>query len=388
MTGETFGDLPLSGITVVDMSQFLSGPHCSLRLQDLGARVIKVERPEGGDLSRRLYLSDTEIGGDSTIFHAINRGKESFAVDLKSEGDLAALRRLIERADVLIQNFRPGVIERLGLDYEAAARINPKLVYASISGYGGEGPWVKRPGQDLLAQARSGVMWLNGDEDQGPVPFGLAIADMLAGAAACQGILAGLVRRGISGRGTHVETSLLEALVDFQFEVLTTHLNDGRRRPRRSSFRSAHAYLAAPYGVYPAKDGFLAIAMTPVAKLADLMGIEALAPYREDPKTWFTARDEIKAIIAQTVATRSVDEWLGVLEPADIWCARVLDWPELMESEGFQALDMLQTVTRDDDVSILTTRSPLRVDGRRAGTERAAPRIGEHSAAILKELGL
>ncbi|TIX05292.1 MAG: CoA transferase, partial [Mesorhizobium sp.] len=245
-------ELPLTGLVVVDMSQFLSGPYCSLRLLDLGARVIKIERPDGGDLSRRLYLSDTEIDGDSTIFHAINRAKESFAIDLKGEADLAALRGLLAKADVLIQNFRPGVIERLGLDYEAVRKINPRLVYASISGYGGEGPWVKRPGQDLLAQARSGVMWLNGDEDQGPVPFGLAIADMLAGSAAAQGILAALVRRGVTGTGSHVETSLLEALVDFQFEVLTTHLNDGRRLPRRSAFRSAHAYLSAPYGVYPA----------------------------------------------------------------------------------------------------------------------------------------
>ena len=147
-------------------------------------------------------------------------------------------------------------------------------------------------------------MWLNGDEDQGPVPFGLAIGDMLAGAAAAQGILAALVRRGVTGKGAHVETSLLEALVDFQFEVLTTHLNDGRRLPRRSSFRSAHAYLSAPYGVYPAKDGFLAIAMTPIAKLADLLDLAELAPYRDQPATWFTARDEIKAIIAQKIATR------------------------------------------------------------------------------------
>jgi crotonobetainyl-CoA:carnitine CoA-transferase CaiB-like acyl-CoA transferase len=382
-------ELPLAGLVVVDMSQFLSGPYCSLRLLDLGARVIKVERPDGGDLSRRLYLSDTEIGGDSTIFHAINRAKESFAVDLKNEADLAALRGLLAKADVLIQNFRPGVIERLGLDYAHVNGLNPRIVYASISGYGEEGPWVKRPGQDLLAQSRSGVMWLNGDEDQGPVPFGLAIGDMLAGAAACQGVLAALVRRGITGKGSHVETSLLEALVDFQFEVLTTHLNDGNRLPRRSSFRSAHAYLSAPYGVYPAKDGFLAIAMTPVPKLAGLLELdEELSAYSDKPATWFTARDEIKAIIAQKIATRTVDEWLAVLEPADIWCAKVLNWPELFESDGFKVLDMLQTVTREDDVSITTTRSPLRVNGVRTKVGRAAPRIGEHSAKIREEFGL
>lgn len=380
--------LPLDGIIVIDMSQFLSGPYCSLRLMDLGARVIKVERPGKGDLSRQLYLSDTEIGGDSTIFHAINRGKESFAVDLKNEEDLAALRRLISKADVFIQNFRPGVIERLGLDYASVSALNPRIVYASISGYGEEGPWVSRPGQDLLAQSRSGVMWLSGDEGQGPVPMGLAVADMLAGAAAAQGILAYLVRRGVSGKGGHVQTSLLEALVDFQFEVLTTFLNDGRRLPKRSAVRSAHAYLAAPYGVYPAKDGFLAIAMTPIPKLADLMQIEALAPYRDDPASWFSERDRIKEIIAQKTAEKTVDEWLAILEPADIWCAKVLNWHELLEHDGFKVLDMLQTVTREDGVSILTTRSPIRLDGNRPKVERAAPRIGEHSEAIRKEFGL
>ena len=381
-------DLPLAGLIVVDLSQFLSGPYCSLRLMDLGARVIKIERPDGGDLSRRLYLSDTEIGGDSTIFHAINRAKESLSIDLKDEKDLASLRKLLGKADVLIQNFRPGVIERLGLDYEAVKAINPRLVYGSISGYGEEGPWVKRPGQDLLAQSRSGVMWLNGDEDQGPVPFGLAIGDMLAGAALAQGILAALVRRSIKGTGSHVETSLLEALVDFQFEVLTTHLNDGRRLPKRANFRSAHAYLSAPYGVYAAADGYLAIAMTPIPKLADLLGMEELASYRDNSSTWFTARDEIKALIAKRIATKTTDEWLAILEPADVWCARVLNWNELLESEGFQVLDMLQTVTREDNISITTTRSPLRVNGVRTKVDRAAPRIGEHSQAIREEFGL
>ena len=379
---------PLSGLVVVDMSQFLSGPYASLRLLDLGARVIKIERPDGGDLSRRLYLSDTEIGGDSTIFHAINRSKESLAIDLKDAGDLDVLRRLLAKADVLIQNFRPGVIERLGLDHETVRQINPKLVYASISGYGEEGPWVSRPGQDLLAQSRSGLMWLNGDEDQGPVPFGLAVADMLAGAAAAQGILAALVRRGVTGKGSHVQTSLLEVLVDFQFEVLTTHLNDGRRPPKRSNFRSAHAYLSAPYGVYQASDGYLAIAMTPIGKLADLLGIDELAPFHDEPSSWFTARDEIKKIIAARIATKTIDAWLAILEPADIWCAKVLSWNEMMDSDGFKVLDMLQTVEREDNVSILTTRSPIRINGKRAKVTRAAPRIGEHSDAIRKEFGL
>ena len=381
-------DLPLDGLVVLDMSQFLSGPYATLRLQDLGARVIKIERPGAGDLSRSLYLSDTEIGGDSTIFHAINRGKESLAVDLKNPDDIARLKHLIAKADVLVQNFRPGVIERLGLDYETVRAINPRLVYGSISGYGEEGPWVKRPGQDLLAQARSGVMWLSGDDGDGPVPMGLAVGDMFAGAALAQGLLAGLVKRGMTGEGSHVQTSLLEALVDFQFEVLTTYLNDGRRMPKRSGFRSAHAYLSAPYGVYEAKDGFIAVAMTPIPRLRELMGLETLDPYCDDPASWFTERDAIKKLIAGAIAERTVADWMSVFEPADVWCSPVLDWDDLMESEGFNTLDLLQTVEREDDVSILTTRSPIRINGERPKIARAAPRVGEHTAAIVKEFGL
>jgi len=378
----------LSGILVLDMSQFLSGPYAALRLGDLGARVIKVERPDGGDLCRRLYLSDTEIGGDSTLFHAINRNKESFAADMKNPADLAALRRLLARADVVIQNFRPGVIERLGLDYASVRTINPRIVYASITGYGPDGPWAQRPGQDLLAQARSGIMWLNGDEGQGPVPFGLAVADMLAGATVVQGVLAALVRRGVSGEGAHIETSLIEALIDFQFEVLTTHLNDGGRLPQRSAFRSAHAYLAAPYAVYATADGYLALAMTPLPRLQALLQVPALEPYLAHPDQAFRHRDEIKQILAETFASRDTAHWLAILEPADIWCARVLQWPELLASEGFRVLDMLQTVTREDGVRIDTTRAPFRVNGERPRTARAAPRIGADTAAIRAEFGL
>ena len=380
--------MPLDGLLVLDMSQFLSGPYAALRLADLGARVIKIERPDGGDLCRRLYLTDTEIGGDSTLFHAINRGKESFAADLKNPADLAALWKLIGRADVVIQNFRPGVIERIGLDWATVHARHPRVVYASITGWGTEGPWVDLPGQDLLAQSRSGVTWLNGDEDDGPVPFGLAVADMLAGATIVQGVLAALVRRGVTGTGAHVETSLLEALVDFQFEVLTTYLNDGNRLPTRSNFRSAHAYLAAPYGIYRTKDGWLAIAMTPLAKLMPLLDLPELAPYAADAKLGFSHRDDIKRMIADHLAHRTTEEWLAVLQPADVWCASVLNWPQLLASEGFKVLDMLQTVTRPDAVRIDTTRAPLRIDGVRPATPRAAPRIGEHSAALRREFGL
>jgi crotonobetainyl-CoA:carnitine CoA-transferase CaiB-like acyl-CoA transferase len=368
------------------MSQFLSGPFAALRLGDLGARVIKIERPDGGDLCRRLYLTDAEIGGDSTLFHAINRGKLSFAADFKNEADVAAVKGLIAKADVVVQNFRPGVVERLGLDYASATAINPRVVYASITGYGEAGPWAMLPGQDLLAQARSGLMWLNGDRDQGPVPFGLAIADLLAGGAVIQGVLAALVRRGRTGECAHVETSLIEALIDFQFEVLTTHLNDGGRLPTRSAFRNAHAYLAAPYGVYATSDGWLAIAMTPLDKLAKALDLPAIAAL--PAKAGFERRDEIKRVIADRVATQPTGYWLDRMQPLDLWCAEVLDWPALMKSEAFNRLDMLQTVTRREGEPVRTTRSPIRIDGERRGSRAAAPRIGEHTESLRAELGV
>jgi crotonobetainyl-CoA:carnitine CoA-transferase CaiB-like acyl-CoA transferase len=375
----------LEGLLVLDMSQFLSGPFAALRLGDLGARVIKIERPDGGDLCRRLYLTDTEIGGDSTLFHAINRGKLSFAADFKNPADVTAVKALIGKADVIVQNFRPGVVERLGLDYATAKSVNPRIVYASITGYGEDGPWAMLPGQDLLAQARSGLMWLNGDRDQGPVPFGLAIADLLAGSAIVQGVLAALVRRGRSGEGAHIETSLLEALVDFQFEVLTTYLNDGGRIPTRSGFRNAHAYLAAPYGVYPTSDGWIAIAMTPLEKLAAALDLPAIAL---PAKAGFERRDEIKRAIADHVAAQPTAHWLKRMLPVDIWCAEVLDWPGLLDGEAFRRLDMLQTVVRPEGHAVRTTRSPIRVDGQRKVCGVAAPRIGEHTEALRAEMGL
>ncbi len=377
---------PLDGLLVLDLAQFLSGPSAALRLADLGARVIKVERPGSGDICRTLYLTDTDLAGDSTLFHAINRNKESLALDLKEPADLGALKRLVASADVLIQNFRPGVIERLGLGYDAVRALNPRLVYAGVSGYGETGDWAHLPGQDLLAQSLSGVTWLNGHAGDGPVPLGLSIADMLAGHVLTEGILAALVRRGITGQGALVQTSLLEALVDLQFEVLTTHLNDGRRLPARADFRNANAYLAAPYGIYPTRDGYLALAMMPLAQLAETLPLPALAGYSAADA--FGRRDEIKRLIAATLVQQDTAHWLARLRPADVWCAEVLDWPRLLESRAFGLLDMLQTVQRGDGTPVHTTRGPLRIDGARARSARGAPRVGEHSTRIRTEFGL
>lgn len=373
---------PLAGLLVVDMAQFLSGPSAALRLADLGARVIKVERPGSGDICRTLYLSDTDVAGDSTLFHAINRDKESLAADLKDPRDAARVHRLVARADVVIQNFRPGVADRLGFGIAALRAADPRLIVGSISGYGEEGPWAALPGQDLLAQALSGAMWLSGSAGDGPVPFGLSIADMLAGHVLVEGILAALVRRGITGEGASVETSLLEAMIDLQFEVLTTHLNDGGRAPARAAVDGAHAYLGAPYGAYRTADGWLALAMTPLAKLAPLLDL----PIGDlDP---FGARDAVKAQIAERLAGATTQAWLDRLHPHDIWCAPVNDWPTLLRERAFQRLDMLQQVGRGA-VPITTTRAPLRIDGARTGARgQGAPMVGQHGDALVREFAL
>jgi crotonobetainyl-CoA:carnitine CoA-transferase CaiB-like acyl-CoA transferase len=375
---------PLEGLLVLDFSQFLAGPSAALRLADLGARVIKIERPEGGDLCRRLYISNLELEGDSTLFHSINRNKESFAADLKDNEDRRRILALMARTDVLIQNFRPGVMDRLGLDYESVRPQFPRLIYAEVTGYGGAGPWRDKPGQDLLIQSLSGLVWLNGNAGQPPMPFGLAVADMFAGAHLVQGILAALVRRGINGQGAHVEVSLLESVLDFQFEVLTTHLNDGGQPPARSSVNNAHAYLGAPYGIYRTADGFIALAMGSVIRLGELLGCAALAAYC-DPRSWFTARDEIKNALVSHLATESTAHWLSLLEPAGYWCSDVLTWEKLMGSEAFQAIDMVQDVACRGGSMLRTTRCPIRIDGEIYKSARPAPAIGEHTGRILDE---
>jgi CoA:oxalate CoA-transferase len=378
---------PLDGILVLDFSQFLSGSLATLRLADMGARVIKIERPGTGDLGRSLYLSDTDVHGENTLFHAINRNKESYAADLKNPTDLDKLRQLIARADVMVQNFRPGVMERLGFGHDKVSQINSRLVYGVVSGYGNAEAWRDRPGQDLLAQARSGIMWLSGDEGDPPTPMTLAIADMLAGHNLCEGILACLVRRGVTGRGGLVETSLIEALLDFQFEVLTTHLNDGRRPPRRSAFRNAHAYLAAPYGVYDTANGYLALAMTHLPTLGKLLDLPALQEM-SNQADGFRRRDEIKRIIAERLKEHTTEHWLEILNAADIWCAEVLDWPKLCASQAFQQLAMLQTLRDGRGIEIFTTRLPIRLDGSLLTSERLAPRVGQHTETIQREFGL
>jgi crotonobetainyl-CoA:carnitine CoA-transferase CaiB-like acyl-CoA transferase len=214
--------------------------------------------------------------------------------------------------------------------------------------------------------------------------MGIAIVDVLCGAHFVQGILAALIRRGKTGAGALVQVSLLESILDLQFEVLTTHLADGRRLPQRAGRFNAHAYLSAPYGIYPTRDGYLALAMGDLMKIAGAIQCDALEAYR-DPQSWFTARDAIQSILADCLKQRTTGAWLEILDPAGIWCADVFDYARLYAHEAYRVLKMDQTVDRHG-TPIRTTRCPIRIDGQRLFSEKAAPRPGEDNAVIEREL--
>lgn len=373
---------PLEDYLIIDFSQFLSGPSASLRLADLGARVIKIEKPGTGDICRTLYTSDLIMNGESSVFHTINRNKESFAIDFKQPEELAKLKKLLAKADVVMHNFRPGVMERIGLSYEEVQKINPNVIYASISGYGSKGPFKDLPGQDLLLQSLTALTWLTGNEGDGPVPMGLSIVDMLAGAHLAQGILAALYRKVTQNVGALVEVSMLESAFDFQFETITTFFNDGGELPVRTKTNNANAYLGAPYGIYQTKNGYMSLAMGSIPVLAELLSCDDLKQF---PENKFTLRDDIKSILAAHLLTQDSEYWLNILEPADIWCANVLNYEQLFAQEGFQVLDFVQQVEMIDGYSYKTTRCPIRIDGELFTSGKASPKLGQDNERIIKE---
>jgi crotonobetainyl-CoA:carnitine CoA-transferase CaiB-like acyl-CoA transferase len=275
-------------------------------------------------------------------------------------------------------------MERLGLDYETVKLINPSIIYGEINGYGEEGPWKDLPGQDLLLQSISGLAWLSNNNNTTPTPMGVAVVDILAGAHLVQGILSTLYQRAITGEGALVQVSMFESILDFQFEVLTCFYNDGNELPVRSAINNGHAYIAAPYGIYKTKNGYLALAMGNILLLSDLLNCPALKQYT-NKEEWFNKRDEIKQALASHLLDDTTEAWLSVLEPADIWCARVLDYDQLVQEEGYKVLEMELKVKTKNGLEVTTTRCPIRVDGNLLLSDKGAPALGEHNLQIEKE---
>ena len=372
---------PLEGLVVLEFCQFLAGPSAGLKLADLGARVIKIERPVKGEACRQLSIKDLFVDDSSLLFHTINRNKESFAADLKNPDDLAIVKKLIAKADIMTHNFRPGVMEKIGLSFNDTATINPKLIYGVVTGYGEKGPWATKPGQDLLVQSISGLTWLSGKKSQPPVPFGLAVADLMCGNHFVQGLLAGLLKRTKTGKGVLVEVSLLESILDVQFEVITTYLNNGKKLPERGDIQgSAHTLLSAPYGIYKTQQGYLALAMGDLQYIGKIIGVDL--DQFQDKALWFSSRDSIRKLLSNQLLTDTADNWMELLNNNGIWCGKVLDYNDLNYQKFIQELGLKQTVQNTDAIPLTTTRSPIQLDGKLLTHSKAAPKVGEDNIKI------
>ena len=377
-------ELPLEGLTVLEFSQYLSGPSAALRLADLGARVIKIEKPNGGDAGRKLAIKNLWADDSSLLFHTINRNKESFTADLKNADDILLIKKLIRKADVVIHNFRPGVMDKLGLGYTTAKEINPKIIYAKISGYGKEGPWKAKPGQDLLLQSITGLAYTTGNGDNGPVPFGIAIGDILCGAQLVQGIIAALIRRQKTGTGALIEVSLMESLLDFQFELFTTYFTN-QKQPQRSISNNGNPLLSAPYGLYKTTDGYIALAMMDIHELADAINCAALKNFSKEEI--FAKRDEMKRVLADCLIEQSSGFWIEQLHESGLWAMEVFDWEQMMEHDAYKMLNMQQEL-KVADKKIITTRCPIRINGEKLYADKAAPKLGEHKKQVMEEFGI
>jgi len=327
----------LHGVVVADFTQLVQGPFATQILGDLGADIVKIE-PAKGDWMRAYALENAYPGGESISFLAFNRNKRSIVLDLKHPRGLEVARRIADRADVLIENFRPGVMDRLGLGYDVVSASNPRLVYCSSSGYGASGPYSTRPGQDLLIQSLTGLVYLNGRAGDPPVPVGMGVADLVTGLGIVYGVLAALVARDRTGRGQRVETDLLSSLVAFQGQEIAAYLNTGRL-PERSAAGVSSPSTGAPYGLHVTADGYLAIAMTPMSLLGPLIGLDHYA--HDTNLNPMDDRDDIQREVGEALRARTTQEWLDVLLPAGVWCAPVQDYEAMSADPQIAHNEML-----------------------------------------------
>ncbi|SFA38374.1 Crotonobetainyl-CoA:carnitine CoA-transferase CaiB [Pedobacter suwonensis] len=373
---------PLEGLLVLEFCQFLAGPSAGLKLADLGARVIKIERPQTGDACRSLSIKNLFVDEDSLLFHTINRNKESYTADLKNPEDLAKIKKLIAKADVMTHNFRPGVMEKIGLDYTQVQQINSKIIYGVVTGYGNEGPWKNKPGQDLLVQSVSGLTFLSGVDTDGPVPFGLSVSDIMCGNHLAQGIMAALIKRAKTQKSVLVEVSLLESILDVQFEVITTYLNDGGKLPDRSGAKgSAHAYLSAPYGMYQTQDGYIAMAMGNLPNICAIIRCDISDLYVEAGSA-FDNRDKLIVRLSETFKLERTASWVNLLESNGIWCAEVLNYQTATALSTYKNLEIEQQLDLGSGKTIKTTVSPIRLDKRKLFVAKAAPKLGFDTESI------
>jgi crotonobetainyl-CoA:carnitine CoA-transferase CaiB-like acyl-CoA transferase len=375
----------LEGVRIIAFTQFLLGPAACQYLADMGADVIKIEPPGRGAWERSWSGADTFIGGVSAFFMLANRNVRSVTLNLKSRRGVEVARRLVETADVMVENFRPGVMDRLGLGYEAVRMLNPRLIYAAGSGYGSDGPYRHLPGQDLLIQAISGLAANTGTEEHGPTISAAAVVDQHSASLLAMGILAALVSRGRTGEGQRVDLVMVQAALDLQAEPVVYHLNGAKlRRPKAPS---ADTFHAAPYGLYATADGHVVVSITPVRTLIEVLGNPAeLAPF-EDPDIAFSRRDEIRAVLDPYFRRRTTAEWIELLRAHDIWCAPVNNLSDTFEDVAVKHIAPVLEFEHPRAGRVRVLKHPVRYSSGEATLRRLPPELGEHTDEVLGELG-
>ena len=384
------GTGPLAGLRVLDLTIALAGPMCSQRMGEMGANIIKIEAPGGGDFSRYSTMAGITRFGDATTFVTLNRNKRSLILDLKADAGREALYRMVRDADVLIQNFRPRVAGRLGIDYASLSAINPRLVYGSISGYGEDGPLKDRPGQDLLVQCFAGLTMNAGRASELPHPSPLYMVDVSASHLLTEGVLAALVARSITGRGQEVKVTMLAAIMEMQVQELTSFMA-AEAPPTRSKSPHVSIYMEPPYGVYACQDAHLALAQVDLDRLAEVIDVpmlkqlKASRPPQADSARLTAWRDAVYDAVAARLGEAPAAHWDDVLTQHGLWCGPVNDYATFLAHPQTQRA--LTTMTHPQGGDYRTVAPAIRFSEDPSPALRSSPRYGEHSREILLEAG-
>lgn len=373
---------PLKGLRVADFSQLVQGPNATQFLADMGAEILKIE-PLKGDWQRNWSLGDAWINGESVSFLAFNRGKRSVALNLKDARGKDAALRIIRSCDILLENFRPGVMDRLGLGYDTLSEIHPKLIYCASCGWGQDGPYLTRPGQDLLAQAVAGVLNLNGKAGDPPSPVGMGIADITASFHIVAAILAAVYERGRTGKGQRIDINLLNSIMSLATQEITLYLNTGKE-PQRSAAGIGHPCVGAPMGIYKTKDGYIVVAMMPMGKVAELVGIPGYEG--NDSRNVMENRDEAKRSLEPGFANKTTAELIDIFMEADIWAAPVNSFPQIEHDPQIRHNQTLIDFEHPKVNQFRTVGPPIKFS-RTPCEIRRPPLLGEHSREILHEMG-
>ena len=375
----------LEGVRIAAFTQLLLGPAGVQLLADLGADVVKVEAPRTGAWERCWSGAEAFPGGVSAFFMLANRNVRSVTLNLKSEPGLEAARKLIETSEIVVENFRPGVMDRLGLGYESAKQLRPEIIYVSASGYGSGSPYRDLPGQDLLIQAVSGLASISGRAGEVPVPLGAAMVDQHGAALLAMATLAAVLHRDRTGEGQHVEVVMMDAAFDLATEPVVYHLSGAHlERPRSWVTDTFHS---APYGIYPTRDGAVAISMSPVAQVRHALGEPTeLEPF-EDPSIAFERRDDISTALGQVLRGMSTDEVVERLRAEAVWCAPVNDLKTALADPAVRYLDPVLEFDHPEAGRVRVLKHPVRYSVGEPRLRHLPPRVGEHTDQVLGELG-